>query len=44
MSEGFFVNGGGVSLEALRRRISEHLGSDVVIEASTYNVIDEIDR
>lgn len=38
MSQGFFVNGGGVGLEALRRRISEHLGPDIVIEPSTYNV------
>lgn len=38
MSEAFFVNGGGVGLEALRRRIREHLGSDVVIEPSNYNV------
>lgn len=38
------MNGGGIGLEALRRRIREHLGSDVFIEASTYNVIDEIDR
>lgn len=38
MSEGFFVNGGGTRLEALRRQISEHLVSDVIIEPSTYNV------
>ena len=38
MSERFFVNGGGVGLEALRRRISEHLGPYIVIEPSTYNV------
>ena len=38
MSEGFFVSGGGIGLEALRKRINEHLGPDVAIEPSTYNV------
>ena len=38
MSEESFVNGGGTGLEALQRQIREHLGSDVIIEPSTYNV------
>ena len=38
MSEGIFVNGGGVGLEDLRRRARQHLGSDVVIEPSSYDV------
>lgn len=38
MSDAFFVNGGGIGLEALQRRISEHLGSEVIIEPSTYDV------
>ena len=38
MSKEFFVNGEGIGLEALRRRINEHLGPDVTIEPSTYNV------
>ena len=32
------MNGGGIGLEALRKRINEHLGPDVTIEPSTYNV------
>ena len=38
MSEGFFVSGGGIDLETLRQRINQHLGPDVAIEPSTYNV------
>ena len=38
MAEGFFVNGAGISLEALQRRVSDHLGDDVVIKPSVYNV------
>ena len=38
MSEGYFVNGKGIGLEELRRRVGEHLGSDVDIEPSSYNV------
>ena len=38
MSERIFVNGGGVGLEDLRRRARQHLGSDIVIEPSSYNV------
>ena len=38
MSQGLFVSGAGVGLEALRRRIREHLGPDVVVESSTYKV------
>ena len=38
MSERFFVDGRGIGLEDLRGRIHKHLGSDVVIEPSSYNV------
>ena len=38
MFEGFFVNGEGIGLEALRKRINEHLGPDVTNQPSTYNV------
>ena len=38
MSEAFFVNEQGIDLEAWRRRIRRHLGSDFVIKPSTYNV------
>lgn len=40
MSGGFFVDGRGISLETLRRRVCEHLGSAVAIEPSTYKGIE----
>ena len=38
MSEEFFVDGRGIGLEFLRKGMRKHIGTDVVIEPSSYNV------